>query len=129
MRKIFESCTGGPDQAQSIIELFNKLNDGDKNQKIMADGIIANLLTTTDVNKRTLSFVLKIGTGRIKRIRDGKSKQTDCAHLNEKQVTYLTLSHCIPFIRTHAPCLSVTPSLSVSLSVMQSSFFVKLYVF
>ena len=80
--KDFESCTGGPDQAQSIIELFNKLNDGDKNQKIMVDGIIANLLTTTDVNKRTLSFVVKIGTGRIKRIRDGKSKQTDFAHLS-----------------------------------------------
>lgn len=75
------SFMGGHDQAQSIIDLFNKLNNGDKNQKIMNDGIIANLLNTTDVIKRTLSFELKIGTVRIKRNRVRKSKQTDFAQL------------------------------------------------
>jgi hypothetical protein len=32
---------GGPDEAASAIELYNKLNSGDKNQKLMADGIIS----------------------------------------------------------------------------------------
>jgi endonuclease V-like protein UPF0215 family len=76
------SFIGGHDQAQSIIDFFNKLNNGDKTQKIMNDGIIAHLLNTTDVIKRTLSFELKIDTVRIKRNRVRKSQQTDFAHLS-----------------------------------------------
>lgn len=84
--KDFENFMGGPDQAASAIELFNKLNTGDKNQRIMADGFISTLIATNKIKKRTLAFVLKVGTGRIKRNRDRKSKLTDYAHQNGNQV-------------------------------------------
>jgi hypothetical protein len=78
--KDFEKCMGGPDQAASAIDLCNKLNSGDKNQKIITGGFISTLIATNNMKKRTLAFVLKIGTGRIKRNRDHKSKLTDYAH-------------------------------------------------
>jgi hypothetical protein len=84
--KDFENCMGGPDKAASAIELFKKLNSGDKNQRIMADGFISTLIVTKKIKKRTLAFILKIGTGRIKRNRDQKSRLTDYAHLNGSQV-------------------------------------------
>jgi hypothetical protein len=84
--KDFEKCMGGPDQAASAVELYNKLNSGDKNQKIMADGFISTLIATNNMKKRTLAIVLKIGIGCIKRNRYHKSKLTDYAHLNESQV-------------------------------------------
>lgn len=52
----------------------------------MADGFISTLIVTKKIKKRTLAFILKIGTGRIKRNRDRKSKITDYAHLNGSQV-------------------------------------------
>lgn len=82
----FQKCLGGPEQAQDTIDLFNRFNKGDKNQKMMADGLISNLLLTYKVSKRAIASVLKIGSGRIKRNRDGKSKQTDHVHLNGNQV-------------------------------------------
>jgi hypothetical protein len=84
--KDFENCMGGPDKAASANELFNKLNSGDKNQKIMADGFISTLIVTNKIKKRTLAAVFKIGTGRIKRNRDRKSKLTDYVHLNGSQI-------------------------------------------
>ena len=82
----FERCLGGAEQAKDIIDLFNSYNGGDKNQKIMADGVISTLIRNFKVSKRAIAAALKIGTGRIKRNRDGKSKQTDHVHLNGNQV-------------------------------------------
>ena len=62
-----DRCLGGEEQAIETIELFQRLNKGDKNQKIMADGVISNLIKISKISKRVLAEVLKIGTGRIKR--------------------------------------------------------------
>lgn len=82
----FERCLGGHEKAKECLKIFEEMNDGDQNQKIMADGIILDLIRLHKVSKRTLALVLKIGSGRIKRIRDGKSKVTDHVHLNGNQV-------------------------------------------
>ena len=84
----FERCLGGTEQAKDIIDLFNSYNEGDKNQKIMADGVVSTLIRNYKVSKRAIAAALKIGTGRIKRNRDGKSKKTDHVHLNGNQVRY-----------------------------------------
>jgi hypothetical protein len=52
----------------------------------MADGFISTLIVTNKIKKRTLEAVFKIGTGRIKRNRDRKSKLIDYAHLNGSQI-------------------------------------------
>ena len=82
----FERCLGGREQARDTIEIFKQLNGGDKHQKAMADGIITTLIVSHKLSKRTVASVLKVGTGRIKRNRDGKTKQTDHVHLNENQM-------------------------------------------
>jgi hypothetical protein len=91
----FEICMGSQEKAQSTIELFTKLNNGDKNQKIMADGLISTLITTNNVTNRTLAFVFKIGTGRIKRNRDKRSKLSEYEHLNGSQVSLTYISELL----------------------------------
>ena len=82
----FERRLGGREQAKDTIELFKQLNGGDKHQKAMADGIITTLIVTHKLSKHAVVSVLKVGTGRIKRNRDGKTKQTNHIHLNGYQV-------------------------------------------
>jgi hypothetical protein len=82
----FERCFGGREQAIEYIEYFKKINAGDKHQKAVADGIITSLIIVHKLSKRAIASVLKVGTGRIKRNRDGKSKQTNHVHLNGNQV-------------------------------------------
>ena len=82
----FERCLGGAEQAEDIIEPLNSYNGGDKNQIITADEIISTLIRKFKVSKRANASALKTGTGRIKRNRDDKSKQTDHFYLNGNQV-------------------------------------------
>ena len=89
----FQNCMGGPAKAEEAIELFAKLNNGDNGQKIMADGFLSTLITTKKVTKRMLAAVFKIGTTRIKRSRDRKSKRTDHARLNGNQVRHTSAKY------------------------------------
>ena len=72
-----------------------ELNDGDNNQKMMADGIIPNLIKMHKVPRRTLALVLKVGSGHNKQIRDGKSKVSDHVHLNGNQVRYISSDYIL----------------------------------
>ena len=47
----FERRLGGREQAKDTIELFKQLNDGDKHQKAMADGIITTLIITISLTQ------------------------------------------------------------------------------
>ena len=89
----FQNCMGGPAKAEEAIELFAKLNNRDKGQEIMADGFLTTLITTKKVTKRMLAAVFKIGTTRIKRSRDRKSKRTDHARLNGNQVSHTSAKY------------------------------------
>lgn len=84
----FVRCLGGEDKAKVMLARFKMYNEGDKGQKTMADGLITTMITQNKVTKRTLAAVLKVGSGRIKRIRDGKSKTVDYGHLNGNQVCF-----------------------------------------
>ena len=82
----FEKCLGGEEQVKLCLENFVELNDGDNSQEMIADGIISNLIKMHKIPRRILVLALKVGSGHIQQIRDGKSKVFDHVHLNGNQV-------------------------------------------
>ena len=91
----FEKCLGGEEQVKLCLENFVELNDGDNNQKMMADGIISNLIKMHKGPRRSLALVLKVGSGHNKQIRDGKSKVSDHVRQNDNQVRYISSDYIL----------------------------------
>jgi hypothetical protein len=82
----FQRALGSVEKADDLIERFRGFNGGGIREKAMADGIIYTLIHQHSLGRVVLLNVLEIGTGRYKRIKQGKTRDVDYKRLNGLQV-------------------------------------------
>jgi hypothetical protein len=73
--------------ALELIERFRNFNNGNKEQKAMADGVLSTLIHSHGFGRKVLQDVFEIGTSRYNRVKKGVGKNTEYSRLNGSEVT------------------------------------------
>jgi hypothetical protein len=70
-----------------LIERFRNFNNGNKEQKAMADGILSTLIHSHRFGRKVLQDVFEIGTSRYNRVKKGLGKNTENSRISGSEVT------------------------------------------